>query len=65
MYSGGQTHIVFYFCFLRPVLPVSMDCPFLIVPSVFSNVYLQGQAIEVYDIGIESIIISDLLQINK
>jgi len=42
-----------------------MDCPFLIVPSVFSNVYLQGQAIEVYDIGIESIIISDLIQINK
>jgi hypothetical protein len=22
------------------MLPVSLDCPFLIVPSVFSNVYL-------------------------
>jgi hypothetical protein len=33
-----------YFCFvcLRPVypmLPVSLDCPFLIAPSVFSNIY--------------------------
>jgi hypothetical protein len=23
-----------------PILPVSLDCPFLIVPSIFSNVYL-------------------------
>ena len=29
------THIVY------PMLPVSLDCPFLIAPSVFSNVYLQ------------------------
>ena len=38
------THIVlcFYFVFLRlvyPMLPVSLDCPFLITPSVFSNVH--------------------------
>jgi hypothetical protein len=38
----GVKHIV---CcvFLRlvyPMLPVSLDCPFLIVPSVFSNVYV-------------------------
>ena len=38
------THIVLCFCivFLRlvyPMLPVSLDCPFLIAPSVFSNVY--------------------------
>ena len=29
--------------FLRivcPMLPVSLDCPFWIVPSIFSNVYL-------------------------
>lgn len=32
---------------------------------LFSDVYLQGEAIEVYDIGIESIIISDSLQIKK
>jgi hypothetical protein len=37
-------HIVFRLCFvfLRLVysmLPVYLDCPFLIVPSVFSNVY--------------------------
>ena len=24
-----------------PVLPVSLDCPFLIAPSVFSNVYIK------------------------
>ena len=32
-----------YIVFLRlvcSVLPVSLDCPFLIAPSVFSNVYL-------------------------
>jgi hypothetical protein len=46
-YSGVQ-HIhcidVFLFC-LRLVyhmLPVSLDCPFLIAPWEFSNVYLQG-----------------------
>ena len=38
------THIVlcFFFVCLRlvyPMLPISLDCPFLIVPSVFSNVY--------------------------
>ena len=26
--------------FAYPILPVSLDCPFLIDPSVFSNVYL-------------------------
>ena len=39
-------HIVLCFCFvflclLQPMLPVSLDCPFLIAPSVFSKVYLQ------------------------
>jgi hypothetical protein len=36
-------HVVLLVFFLRlvcPVLPVSLDCPFLIVPSVFSDVYL-------------------------
>jgi hypothetical protein len=28
------------FVFHCLVLPVSLDCPFLITPSVFSNVYL-------------------------
>jgi hypothetical protein len=30
---------VFELCFVNPMLPVSLDCPFLISPSVFSNVY--------------------------
>ena len=40
-YSSVQ-HILCCFVFLRvvyPVLPVSLDCPFFIALSVFSNVY--------------------------
>jgi hypothetical protein len=33
---------VFVLCLEEPMLPVSLDCSFLIVPSVFSNVYLVG-----------------------
>jgi hypothetical protein len=43
-YSGVQ-HILccILFCFssLYPMLSVSLDCPLLITPSVFSDVYLQ------------------------
>jgi hypothetical protein len=43
IYKG---YIVVCFCFailrlVYPVLPVSLDCSFLLAPSVFSNVYLQ------------------------
>jgi hypothetical protein len=45
VHSGVQ-HIswcvVFLFCFSSfcvPMVPVSLDCPFVIVPSVLSNVY--------------------------
>ena len=31
---------VFVLCLVCPILPVSLDCPFLITPSVFSNDYL-------------------------
>jgi hypothetical protein len=31
---------VFFLCLVYSMLPVSLDCPFLIVPSVFSNTYL-------------------------
>jgi hypothetical protein len=39
------TLFVLCFCFVfrhlvYPVLPVSLDCPYLIAPSVFSNYYL-------------------------
>ena len=27
-------------CFVHPMLPVSLDCPFFIAPSVFSNIYM-------------------------
>ena len=32
---------IFVLCLVYPVLPVSLDCPFLISPSVFSNVYFR------------------------
>ena len=32
---------IFDLCLVYPVLPVSLDCPFLIAPSVFSNVYFR------------------------
>ena len=31
--------VVFFFVFVYPMLPVYLDCPFFIAPSVFSNVY--------------------------
>ena len=34
---------VFILCFVYPMLPVSLECPFVTAPSVFSNVYLQLQ----------------------
>jgi hypothetical protein len=43
-----STHLVLCFCFVfllrlvYPMLPVSLDCTFLIVHSVFSNVYLRN-----------------------
>ena len=45
---GGVQHIprcafvlfVLALCLVYPMLPVALDCPFLISPSVFSNVYL-------------------------
>ena len=42
-------HIVLCFCFVflslvYPLLPVSLNCPFLIVSSVFSDVYLHSYA---------------------
>ena len=30
---------VFVLCLVYPLYPVSLDCPFLLAPSVFSNVY--------------------------
>ena len=48
VFNTYPTHIVlcffvlfvFFLCFVYPMLPVSLDCRFLIAPSVFSNVYL-------------------------
>jgi hypothetical protein len=45
-YNGVQ-HILccvfalLFFALLPSMLPVSLDCPFLIAPSVFSNVYVK------------------------
>ena len=37
--SFGFLSRLYASCVLFPMLPVSLDCPFLIVPSVFSNFY--------------------------
>jgi hypothetical protein len=34
---------VFFMYLMYPMLPVSLDCPFLIGPSIFSNVYFIPQ----------------------
>ena len=36
----GILYRLFVLCLVYPMLPVSLDCTFLIAPSVFSNVYL-------------------------
>jgi hypothetical protein len=40
---GCFQHILYcvFVCFSSSMLQVSLDCPFLIAPSVFSNVYLE------------------------
>jgi hypothetical protein len=40
VYSGVQHLSLFFLRLVYPMLPVSLDCPFLIASSVFSNVYL-------------------------
>jgi len=37
---------VFVLCLVYPMLPVFLDCPFLITPSVFSNVYFHLKTLE-------------------
>ena len=36
---------VFVMCLLGPMSPVSLNCPFLICPSVFANVYSRYNSI--------------------
>ena len=55
---GGVQHIlscvfVLFVFVLLPALPVSLDCPFLIAPSVFSNVYLNNR-LSIYTVYIHS-----------
>jgi hypothetical protein len=40
VFCVGLFFCVFVLCLVYPMLPVSLDCPFLIAPSVFSNDYL-------------------------
>jgi hypothetical protein len=39
--------LAFFLCLVCPMLSVSLDCPFLIAPLVFSNVYLYWLSIYV------------------
>jgi hypothetical protein len=40
-------HCIFL-CLVYPMLPVSLNCPFLIAPSVFSNVFLFSKIDKIY-----------------
>jgi hypothetical protein len=43
-YSGVLYTLCCAFCCLvSPTLPVSLDCPFLLAPSVFSNIYFEQE----------------------
>jgi hypothetical protein len=37
--------VVFVLCLVYPVLPVALDCPFLIALSVFSNVCILSEIV--------------------
>jgi hypothetical protein len=57
-YSGVQHILCCVFCFLclrlvYRMLPVSLYCPFLIAPSVFSNVYLGSRPIHTPNVKIQ------------
>ena len=70
-YSGDQ-HILccvfalFYFRFVCRVLPISLDCPLLIAPSVFSNIYLlKCSLVQIVDlVSIYTLLISEQISIN-
>jgi len=56
-YSGVQhilycIFVLFFFRLVYHMLPVSLDCPFLIAPSVFSNVYLHTCIKQIFCIAI-------------
>ena len=47
---------VIVMCLVCPILLVSLDCPFLIGPSVFSNVYLQPKCRTSFSSRVASIV---------
>ena len=44
--SNTFCFVVSLFCLSSTMFPISLDCPFLIAPSVFSNVYLARKLTE-------------------
>ena len=48
VFCAAFVSFVLVLCLVRPMLPMSRDCPFLIVPSVFSTVYLLPTACFVF-----------------
>jgi hypothetical protein len=43
-YSGVlHTLCCAFCCLVSPTLPVSLDCPILLAPSVFSNIYFEQE----------------------
>ena len=52
---------IFDLCLVYPVLPVSLECPFLIAPSAFSNVYLRPVSTHLIFSGVR---VTRLLELN-
>ena len=55
---------VFVLCLVCPMLPESLDCPFLIASSVFSNVYFHFIMLLIYAIIVEITVVIEWLFLN-
>ena len=56
---------VFVLCLVCPMLPVSLDCPFLIASSVFSNVYFHFIMLLIYSMIVEITVVIEWLFLNQ
>ena len=53
---SGVQHIFVFLRLVYPMLPVSLDCPFLIAPSVYYNIYLLPVSLQMMHANISSFV---------
>ena len=56
---------VFVLCLVYHMLPVSLDCPFLIAPSVFPSVYLKADQIIVFTKQEQRYLVLEMTLVNE